>query len=63
MFKKWYCVLGARFGIMQSKVGLTVLLKKYRFTVNKKTIVPLQMNPHSFVATAKGDVWLDCEEI
>ncbi|RZC40140.1 p450 domain containing protein [Asbolus verrucosus] len=52
-----------RFGLMQSKVGLTALLRKYRFTVNNKTKEPLKMNVKSFILTAEGDIWLDAHEI
>nr|AGJ51946.1 cytochrome P450 CYP6BK18 [Dastarcus helophoroides] len=55
--------IGMRFGIMQSKVGLTVLLKNYRFTLNTKTQLPLELNNKSFILAAKGDIWLNIEKI
>ncbi|KAF2894087.1 hypothetical protein ILUMI_12097 [Ignelater luminosus] len=51
--------IGLRFGMMQVKVGLTVLLKNYVFALNYKTRTPLKMNPASFMLTALGDIWLD----
>jgi cytochrome P450 family 6 len=52
-----------RFGLMQSKVGLTSLLKNYKFTVSKKTMEPLKMRARSFIPTAEGGIWLDAEKI
>ena len=47
---------------MQSKVGLTTLLKNYKFTVNKKTLEPLKMKVTSVVLAAEGEVWLNAEK-
>ncbi|KAF2894454.1 hypothetical protein ILUMI_11716 [Ignelater luminosus] len=56
--------IGLRFGLIQTKVGLTFLLKNYKCTLNEKTRVPLKMDPYSvFVAAAEGDVWLNVEKI
>ncbi|XP_063929823.1 probable cytochrome P450 6a23 [Zophobas morio] len=55
--------IGMRFGLMQSKVGLTALLKNYKFTVNKKTMEPLKINPTGGILSAEGDVWLSAEKI
>ncbi|XP_063930103.1 probable cytochrome P450 6a23 [Zophobas morio] len=55
--------IGARFGLMQSKVGLTTLLKNYKFTVNKKTLEPLKMKVTSVVLAAEGEVWLNAEKV
>lgn len=54
---------GLRFGLMQTKVGLTVLLKNYLFTLNSKTQIPLKMDPFSFVMSPLGGVWLDVQRI
>lgn len=48
---------------MQSKIGLAVLLKSYRFKLSDKTKVPLVFEPSSFVLTAEGGIWLDCTRI
>ncbi|KAF2890788.1 hypothetical protein ILUMI_15385, partial [Ignelater luminosus] len=52
-----------RFGIMQMKVGLTVLLRNYKFFVNKKTALPFQMNRFSFTLLTTGGIWLDTEKV
>ncbi|XP_970556.2 cytochrome P450 6a2 isoform X1 [Tribolium castaneum] len=51
--------IGMRFGLVQSKVGLTSLLKNYIFKVNKKTIEPLKMQARSLILAAEGEIWLD----
>nr|AKZ17695.1 cytochrome P450 monooxygenase CYP6BQ36 [Tenebrio molitor] len=55
--------IGLRFGIMQSKVGLTALLKNYRISLNKKTKVPLVISKNSFITAVEGSIWLDVEKI
>jgi cytochrome P450 family 6 len=55
--------IGLRFGMMQSKVGLTSLLRKYNFTLNQKTKQPLTFQCNSFILAADGEVWLDAEKL
>ncbi|KAF2898972.1 hypothetical protein ILUMI_07208 [Ignelater luminosus] len=55
--------IGLRFGVMQAKVGLAVLLQNYKFSLNDKTKIPLKMDPFSFILTAKGDIWLNSEKL
>ncbi|RZC32213.1 p450 domain containing protein, partial [Asbolus verrucosus] len=55
--------IGMRFGLMQSKVGLTALLRKYNFTVSSKTKEPLKMKVNSLVLAAEGEIWLDAHKI
>lgn len=55
--------IGLRFGLMQSKVGLAVLLKDYEFRVNPQTKMPLKMNPRSMILTVDGGVWLDVKKV
>ncbi|KAK9884819.1 hypothetical protein WA026_009046 [Henosepilachna vigintioctopunctata] len=55
--------IGARFGKMQTKVGLIALLLNYEFTVNEKTQEPLQYDPQSFTLSTKGDIWLNIKKV
>ncbi|KAF2878723.1 hypothetical protein ILUMI_27439 [Ignelater luminosus] len=56
--------IGLRFGLLQTKMGLAVLLKNYRFTLNEKTKLPLKMDPFStFVSNTEEDIWLNVEKI
>jgi len=51
--------IGLRFGMMQAKVALTVLIKHFKFTINEKTQLPFKMDPKSIVSSVKGGVWLN----
>ncbi|KAF2897255.1 hypothetical protein ILUMI_08920 [Ignelater luminosus] len=55
--------IGLRFGLMQAKVGLAFLLKHFKFSVNKKTNVPLIMDPFTLILSTKDGIWLDVEKI
>ncbi|XP_044255038.1 probable cytochrome P450 6a14 isoform X2 [Tribolium madens] len=55
--------IGLRFGMIQSKVGLTTLLRNYKITLNKKTKVPLEMDKKAFVSSPEGGVWLDVQTL
>ncbi|GJQ73206.1 Cyp6a9 [Trypoxylus dichotomus] len=50
--------IGLRFGLMQVKIGLAMLLKEFEFSVNPRTKVPLEIDL-GFVMTVKGGIWLD----
>jgi cytochrome P450 family 6 len=54
---------GLRFGMMQTKVGLSILLKNYKFSVSSKTTVPLQLDPRSFIMSTEGGIWLNYTEV
>jgi cytochrome P450 family 6 len=55
--------IGLRFGMMQTKVGLSILLKNYKFSVSSKTTVPLQLDPRSFIMSTEGGIWLNYTEV
>ncbi|KAJ8913650.1 hypothetical protein NQ315_007367 [Exocentrus adspersus] len=55
--------IGERFGIMQTKVGLTALLKNHRITLNEKTKVPLVMSPRSQVTSVDEGIWLNVRKL
>ncbi|GFG30581.1 hypothetical protein Cfor_10498 [Coptotermes formosanus] len=50
--------IGMRFGLLQTKVGLALLLSNFEFSVCEKTKQPLELNPKSFIISAKGGIWL-----
>jgi hypothetical protein len=54
---------GLRFGMLQSKVGLTVLLKNFKIKLSKRTKLPLQLDKAAFVTSAEGGIWLDVEKL
>ena len=51
--------IGQRFGYLQVKVALAVLLMKFRFTINSKTKQPLTFAPQSCDLDATEGIWLD----
>lgn len=55
-------ISGMRFGLMQTKVGLGILLNNYKFTLNEKTVSPLVMDPVGLVLASKDGVWLNAEK-
>ncbi|XP_058459055.1 probable cytochrome P450 6a14 [Malaya genurostris] len=55
--------IGLRFGMMQIRIGLAILLKHFRFTVSSKTVVPLQISPNDLVLSFKGGLWLKLEKL
>ncbi|XP_031330452.1 probable cytochrome P450 6a17 [Photinus pyralis] len=55
--------IGLRFGLMQTGIGLALLLDKFRFSVNEMTRVPFAMDPSNFVLSAIGDIWLNVDKV
>ncbi|KAK9884789.1 hypothetical protein WA026_009014 [Henosepilachna vigintioctopunctata] len=55
--------IGARFGIMQAKIGLIAVLLNYEVSINAKTVEPLTFEPESFILTTKGGLWLNVEKL
>lgn len=56
-------VSGARFGMIQTKICLAVLLGNFKYTLNSRTKLPLEYNPTSFVDSLKNLIYLDTERI
>jgi cytochrome P450 family 6 len=54
---------GMRFGLLQSKLGLTSLLRNYTFKVSERTKEPLRMIPSSLVLTPEGGIWLEAQKV
>ncbi|KAH0822299.1 hypothetical protein MTP99_012687 [Tenebrio molitor] len=55
--------IGLRFGMLQSKIGLTALLSKYRVTLSNKTKTPLAMDTKSFITTCDTGIWLNVAKL
>lgn len=54
--------IGSRFGLLEVKLGLATLLKRYRFEVCDRTTIPPKFDPRAFTASLKGGVWLRIKE-
>ncbi|KAJ9594998.1 hypothetical protein L9F63_013720 [Diploptera punctata] len=50
--------IGLRFGLMQVKLGLAVLVHRFEFDLCEKSKVPLIMDPKKFVMNTIGGLWL-----
>lgn len=58
-----FSVSGARFGLMQSKVGLALLLNEFEFSLSPKTQVPITYNNNSLILATRGGMWLDARKL
>nr|CAI5855768.1 unnamed protein product [Callosobruchus analis] len=55
--------IGLRFGMLQTKLGLCALLRRFRFTLNKKTRTPLVFSKAGLLTSTEGGIWVDLEEM
>lgn len=55
--------IGVRFGVLQAKVGLVMLLSKFEVSLCSKSKVPLQMDNKNFILTPAGGMWLNLKRI
>ncbi|KAK5641167.1 hypothetical protein RI129_009714 [Pyrocoelia pectoralis] len=55
--------IGMRFGMMQTKVGLTCLLRNYLFSVSSKTQRPLKWDQYTVILTTQNPIWLDVKKL
>lgn len=50
--------IGLRFGMMQTRIGLVMLLNNFEFAPCSRTSIPLDVTPGSFILTPVGGVYL-----
>lgn len=55
--------IAARFGLMESKVGLAALLMNFKFSRCSKTVVPLVISKRHAVLSPDGGLWLKVEKL
>lgn len=53
--------IGLRFGLMQARVGMAILLNDFKFTIGSKTIVPVKFKPKNFILTSEGGLYLNIQ--
>lgn len=56
-------LLGARFAVYQTKVGIITILRKYKVDVCEKTMIPYQFDPSAFLLAPKGGICLKITKI
>ena len=51
-----------RFALMEAKLGLTNIVRKYNLTPNSKTKEPLEDDPNTIITYVKNGLYINFEE-
>lgn len=52
-----------RFGIQQMKIALITLIQHFKFSLNKRTTLPLKMSRLPFLMKTEHGIYIDLEVI
>lgn len=55
--------IGLRFGMMQARIGLAMLLDNFEFSLSDRTPVPLTFSPNIFILTADCPIYLKITDL
>lgn len=55
--------IGLRFGLMQARVGMAILLSNFEFSICDRTTVPLQIDNNSAILSPLGGMWLNIKNV
>ncbi|XP_051157765.1 cytochrome P450 6k1-like [Leptopilina boulardi] len=55
--------IGQRLGLLQSKLGIIHIISKYELSINKKTSVPIKLNPKAVLTSAIDGIHLNLKKI
>ncbi|XP_055588831.1 uncharacterized protein LOC129741148 [Uranotaenia lowii] len=55
--------IGMRFGLLQTRMGIAMLLRSYRFSFCSKSIDPVPIDPVNLIHSPAGEIWLGIEKI
>lgn len=55
--------IGMRFGKMQARLGLAMLINSFKFSICEKTEVPINIDKKNFIYSSKGGIYLKVEKL
>nr|XP_022920411.1 cytochrome P450 6a8-like [Onthophagus taurus] len=55
--------IGVKFGLLQTKIALTMLLKDYKVSLNFNTKDPLKFDKNNSLLVANDKIWLDVNKV
>jgi len=55
--------IGMRFGQMQTRIGLSFLLKDFKFSVCDQTTIPMVYNKKTFLISSETGIFLKAERV
>ncbi|XP_016974099.2 uncharacterized protein LOC108040923 [Drosophila rhopaloa] len=55
--------IGMRFGQMQTRIGLALLLKSFKFSICEQTKIPMKYNKDSFLIASESGIYLKVERV
>jgi len=55
--------IGMRFGQMQARIGLALLIKDFRFSVCEKTTIPIKYDKQQFLISSESGITLKVERV
>ncbi|KAH8252936.1 hypothetical protein KR032_002757, partial [Drosophila birchii] len=55
--------IGMRFGQMQTRIGLALLMKDFKFSVCEKTTIPMKYHKEMFLVASESGIYLKVERV
>lgn len=55
--------IGLRFGMMQARIGLAILLNDFQLEPCPKSDIPLKLNKEAFLLTPSSGLWLNIKKL
>ena len=55
--------IGMRFALMEAKLGVANIVRRYNLLPSEKTLEPLQLDPQSGIAYVKGGLHIKVEKL
>ncbi|XP_020800160.1 LOW QUALITY PROTEIN: probable cytochrome P450 6a21 [Drosophila serrata] len=55
--------IGMRFGQMQARIGLALLMKDFKFSVCEKTTIPMKYHKEMFLVSSESGIYLKVERV